>query len=81
MGSCCRRLRWGASSGAGPQLTIQTDCRATAATPWRAVDFLEGLMRNDQEFWWEKLFRFSPVEFFEELVPVLDLPESFTVDG
>lgn len=43
--------------------------------------FLQNLIRNHHEAWWEKLFRFSPEEFFKRLVPVLDLPDTFTVDG
>ena len=53
----------------------------TAATPWTAVAFLQNLVRNHQEAWREKIFRFSPEEFFKRLVPVLDPPDSFTVDG
>lgn len=53
----------------------------TPATPWTAAHFLENLMRDGHEFWWDKLFRFTPYEFFEELVPVLDLPDNFSVDG
>lgn len=43
--------------------------------------FLQNLVRNHQEAWWDKLFRFSPEEFFKKLVPVLDLPDHFTVGG
>jgi hypothetical protein len=32
-------------------------------------------------FWWDKLFRFTAVEFFFELVPHLHLPPYFRVDG
>lgn len=51
------------------------------ATPWTAAHFLENLLRNNHEFWWEKLFRFTRIEFFEQLVPVLDLPDRSSVDG
>ena len=32
-------------------------------------------------FWWDKLFRFTPPEFFFDVLPALRLPPYFKVDG
>ncbi len=71
---------WGCR-GTDDDDAIQTYRRPTEATPFKACHFLENLLRNDCEFWWDKLFRFTPHEFFKELVPILDLPDNFTIDG
>ena len=36
---------------------------------------------RDKEAWWDKLFRFKVDEFFDDLLPVLDLPAVFKKDG
>ena len=35
----------------------------------------------DRVFWWDKYFRFRMGEFFDDLLPTLDLPDSFTCAG
>ena len=35
---------------------------------------------RDKEAWWDKLFRFKVDEFFDDLLPVLDLPAVFKKD-
>lgn len=32
------------------------------------------MMLDGTTFWWEHLFRFTPTEFFDKLVPILHLP-------
>ena len=36
---------------------------------------------RDKEAWWDKLFRFKVDEFFDDLLPVLDLPAVFKKTG
>lgn len=37
-------------------------------------------LRN-QAFWWDALFRFTREEFFNDLLPLLHVPEYFSVEG
>jgi hypothetical protein len=39
------------------------------------------LQLRKQPMWWNKLFRFTPDDFFDGLVPHLDLPDSFSQGG
>jgi len=55
---------------------IQTR-RPTKHTPWTAGQVWETFVKDEHECWWDHLFRFTPTEFFDTLVPALRLPEVF----
>jgi len=49
----------------------------TPETPRLACELRDSL----SDTWWNELFRFTKQQFFNELVPVLQLPYEFSVDG
>jgi len=51
--------------------------RMTPETPRLACELRDSL----SDTWWNELFRFTKQQFFNELVPVLQLPYEFSVDG
>lgn len=58
---------------------VQTH-RPTKKTPWTAGQVWETFVRDKHECRWETLFRFTPTEFFDTLVPALRPPEVFRSD-
>lgn len=68
-----RRERLGQVNADRLYLRLQPD------TPHSASEVY--LQLRDKPGWWNKLFRFTPDEFFDGLVPHLDLPDSFSQGG